>query len=144
MADRSIGGDKEVGEVTVPIHELYQNVNSNLGEEKVVEYQLSVQEFPANSSVMDLLERAGQGSFRWTPYGFPLKEELRPWLNHEQVNDPTCKLKMGDVIELTPPIPDKSLTKCREEIQRMYNCGVTISSTVLAASRPSTMGSLIS
>ncbi|CAI9779948.1 unnamed protein product [Fraxinus pennsylvanica] len=101
--------------------------------------KMSVQEFPANSSVMDFLERAGQGSSRWTPYGFPLKEELRPRLNHEQVNDPTCKLKMGDVIELTPPIPDKSLTECREEIQRMYNRGVTISSTVPAAS---TMGSL--
>lgn len=95
---------------------------------------MSVQEFPANSSVMHLLERAGQGSSRWTPYGFPLKEELRPRLNHQQVNDPTCKLKMGDVVELTPAIPDKSLTECREEIQRMYNRGVTMSSTVPAAS----------
>ncbi|KAL6334853.1 hypothetical protein AAG906_022842 [Vitis piasezkii] len=35
------------------------------------------------------------GSSRWTPYGFPIKAELRPRLNHEAVNDPTCKLKMG-------------------------------------------------
>ncbi|KAL2469243.1 Uncharacterized protein Fot_50819 [Forsythia ovata] len=40
MADRSIGGDKEVGQVTVQIHELYQSVNSNPGEERVVEYQV--------------------------------------------------------------------------------------------------------
>ncbi|KAL2555025.1 putative GTP diphosphokinase RSH3 [Forsythia ovata] len=93
--------------------------------------KMSVQEFPANSSMMDLLERAGQSSCRWTPYGFPVKEELRPRLNHEPVNDPNRKLKMGDVVELTPAIPDKSLTECREEIQRMYNRGVT---TVPAAS----------
>jgi len=40
MADRSIGWDKEVGEVTVPIDELFQNVNSNPGGERVVEYQV--------------------------------------------------------------------------------------------------------
>ncbi|KAL6972652.1 putative GTP diphosphokinase rsh3, chloroplastic [Sarracenia purpurea var. burkii] len=89
---------------------------------------MSVQEFPANSTVLDLLERAGQRSFRWTPYEFPVKEELRPRLNNEPVvSDPTCKLQMGDVVELSPAIPDKSLTECREEIQRMYDCGVTLS-----------------
>ncbi|KAI3455626.1 hypothetical protein Pfo_012289 [Paulownia fortunei] len=97
--------------------------------------KMSVQEFPANSSVLDLLETAGRGSSRWTSYGFPVKEELRPRLNHEPVSDPTCKLKMGDVVELTPAIPDKSLTEYREEIQRMYDRGLTISSAVpLAAS----------
>ena len=40
--------------------------------------KMSVQEFPANSTIMDLLERAGRGSSKWTPYRFPLKEELRP------------------------------------------------------------------
>lgn len=90
--------------------------------------KMSVQEFPANATVLDLMERTGRGSFRWTPYGFPVKEELRPRLNNEPVSDPTCKLKMGDVVELTPAIPDKSLTEYREEIQRMYNRGVTVSS----------------
>ncbi|KAL7140383.1 hypothetical protein ABFS83_09G117200 [Erythranthe nasuta] len=83
--------------------------------------KMSVQEFPANSSVMDLLEKAGQGSSRLQ-------------LNHEPVIDPvTCKLKMGDVVELTPAIPDKSLTEYREEIQRMYNKGLTVPSTMTSA-----------
>ncbi|CAA3029688.1 probable GTP diphosphokinase RSH2, chloroplastic, partial [Olea europaea subsp. europaea] len=56
--------------------------------------KMSVHEFPANSNVMVLLERAGQGSSIWTTYGFPVMEELRPQLNHEPVGDPTCKLKM--------------------------------------------------
>ncbi|KAH7547079.1 hypothetical protein FEM48_Zijuj01G0269100 [Ziziphus jujuba var. spinosa] len=90
--------------------------------------KMSVQEFPANSTMMDLLERSGRGSLRWTPYGFPLKEELRPRLNHQPVSDTMCKVKMGDVVELTPAIPDKSLTEYREEIQRMYNRGSTVSS----------------
>ncbi|RVX17046.1 putative GTP diphosphokinase RSH3, chloroplastic [Vitis vinifera] len=96
--------------------------------------KMSVQECPANSTIMDLLERTGRGSSRWTPYGFPIKEELRPRLNHEAVNDPTCKLKMGDVVELTPAIPDKSLIVYREEIQRMYERGVSVSSKWSAAS----------
>lgn len=90
--------------------------------------QMSVQEFSANSTVMDLLERVGRGSVRWSPYRFPVKEELRPRLNREPVCDPTHKLKMGDVVELTPTIPDKSLTEYREEIQRMYDWGLTVSS----------------
>jgi GTP pyrophosphokinase len=88
--------------------------------------QMSVQEFPANSTIIDLLERSGRGSSRWALYGFPLKEELRPRLNHQPVSDPTCKLKMGDVVELTPAISDKSLTEYREEIQRMYNRELTV------------------
>ncbi|CAL9009699.1 unnamed protein product [Prunus brigantina] len=96
--------------------------------------KMSVQEFPTNSTIMDLLERTGRGSLRWTPYGFPLKEELRPRLNHVAVSDPTCKLQMGDVVELTPAIPDKSLTEYREEIQRMYDQGMSVSSTGPAAS----------
>ncbi|KAK6914683.1 hypothetical protein RJ641_019800 [Dillenia turbinata] len=89
--------------------------------------KMSVQEFPANSTVRDLLERAGRGSSRWTPFGFPLKEELRPRLNHEPVNDASCRLKMGDVVELTPALPDKSLIEYREEIQRMYDRGLSVS-----------------
>ncbi|XP_074268225.1 putative GTP diphosphokinase RSH2, chloroplastic [Silene latifolia] len=102
--------------------------------------KMSVQEFPTNSTMMDLLERTGNGSPRWTPYGFPVKEDLRPRLNHEPVSDPTCKLKMGDVIELTPAIPDKSLVEYREEIQRMYNRGRSVSTPGVAAGRPSVVG----
>ncbi|CAL5195756.1 unnamed protein product [Lathyrus oleraceus] len=89
--------------------------------------KMSVQEFCANSTVLDLLERAGRASCRLTTYRFPLKEELRPRLNHKPVSDPNCKLKMGDVVELTPAIPDKYLTEYREEIQRMYDRGLTVS-----------------
>ncbi|KAA8541631.1 hypothetical protein F0562_022783 [Nyssa sinensis] len=95
--------------------------------------KMSVQELPANSTMLDLLERAGRGSSRWITFGFPLKE-LRPKLNHEPVSDPSCKLKMGDLVELAPGIPGKSLTECREEIQRMYDRGLTVSSPGPAAS----------
>lgn len=96
--------------------------------------QMSVQEFSANSTILDLLERAGRASSRLTTYRFPLKEELRPRLNHKPVSDPNSKLKMGDVIELTPAIPDKYLTEYREEIQRMYDRGLTVSSMGNSAS----------
>ena len=85
--------------------------------------QISVQQFPANSTIMDLLVKSGRGGSRW-------KEELKPRLNLRPVNDPTCKLKMGDVLELTPAIPDKSLTtECMEKTQRMYDRELTESST---------------
>lgn len=96
---------------------------------------MSVQEFPANSTLMDLLGRAGRGSTKWTPYGFPVKEELRPKLNQEPVSDPSCKLKMGDVVELTPTISDKSLTVYREEIQRTYDRGISTSSVASNSAR---------
>lgn len=82
---------------------------------------MSVHEFPANSTVRDLMERVGQGNFRWSSDGFPVKEELRPRLNYKPVGDPTCELKMGDVVELTPAIPVKALAEYRKQIQRMYN-----------------------
>ncbi|KAK1307547.1 hypothetical protein QJS10_CPA09g00108 [Acorus calamus] len=88
--------------------------------------KMSVQEFPPNSTVMDLLERVGRGSSRWPPYRIPIKEELRPKLNHEPVSNPHRKLKMGDVVELTPAIPHKYLSEYREEIQRMYDGGHTV------------------
>ncbi|EPS68672.1 hypothetical protein M569_06094 [Genlisea aurea] len=84
--------------------------------------QMSVQEFPMGSSMMDLLETMGRGSCI-------AKEELRPQVNHEAVVDPGCKLRMGDVVELTPAIPYKSLTVYREEIQRMYDRGLQSSSS---------------
>ncbi|KAG9148515.1 hypothetical protein Leryth_026904 [Lithospermum erythrorhizon] len=99
---------------------------------------MSVQEFPANSTITDLLARV-HGSCRWTPYGFPVKEDLRPRVNHTPVGDPTCKLKMGDVVELSLSLPDKSLTEYREEIQRMYNQGLPLSNAK-AATRPRSLG----
>ncbi|CAH2033522.1 unnamed protein product [Thlaspi arvense] len=89
--------------------------------------KMTVQEFPASSTVSDLLSRAGPGSSRWSMYSIPAKEELRPRLNQRPVSDVKCKLKMGDVVELTPAIPDKSLTEYREEIQRMYDRGLAFS-----------------
>uniref|UniRef100_A0A5K0X040 Uncharacterized protein n=5 Tax=Nymphaea colorata TaxID=210225 RepID=A0A5K0X040_9MAGN len=80
---------------------------------------MSVQEFPANSVLMDLLEKDGQDD------SVPAKEELRPRLNGLPVVDPHRKLKMGDVVELTPSIPDKSLTEYREEIRRMFDSDLT-------------------
>ncbi|KAI3727357.1 hypothetical protein L1987_67171 [Smallanthus sonchifolius] len=90
--------------------------------------KMSVQEFPANSTLKDIVAVAGQRSCRWSPYGFSVKHELMPKVNHEAVNDFNCKLKMGDVVELIPKIPDKSLTEYREEIQRMYEIGVPVTS----------------
>lgn len=90
---------------------------------------MSVQEFLANSTVVDALERVSRGSSRWMSYGFAVKEELRLRVNNELVSDPTCKLKMGDVVELAPTIPYKSLVKYREEIQRMYDRGLPVSRT---------------
>ncbi|CAH8392712.1 unnamed protein product [Eruca vesicaria subsp. sativa] len=89
--------------------------------------KMTVQEFPASSTVSDLLSRAGPGSSRWSTFSMPAKEELRPRLNQTPVSDLKCKLKMGDVVELTPAIPDESLTEYREEIQRMYDRGLAFS-----------------
>jgi hypothetical protein len=47
---------------------------------------------------------------------------------------------MGDVIELTPTIPDKYLTEYREEIQRMYDRGLTVSSMGTTATASSMVG----
>ncbi|KAJ4958090.1 hypothetical protein NE237_025201 [Protea cynaroides] len=99
--------------------------------------KMSVQEFPANSTMMDLMERVGRVNSRWYPYWFSVKEELRPRLNHEPVSEPTRKLKMGDVVELTPAIPDKSLTEYREEIQRMYDRDSNMSVSSIGVTRGS-------
>ncbi|GKD98508.1 probable GTP diphosphokinase RSH2, chloroplastic, partial [Tanacetum coccineum] len=48
--------------------------------------EMSVQEFPANATVKDVLDRAGEGSYRWSPYGFSVKQELIAKLNHEAVS----------------------------------------------------------
>ncbi|KAK1607594.1 hypothetical protein QYE76_031267 [Lolium multiflorum] len=85
--------------------------------------KMSVQELSANSTIVDLMERVSANGPRLSPYNFPLKEELRPRVNHQPVNDPNRTLCMGDVVELTPALPHKSLTEYREEIQRMYERG---------------------
>ncbi|RWW16821.1 hypothetical protein BHE74_00020458 [Ensete ventricosum] len=82
---------------------------------------MAIQELPTDSTVMDLLERVGRGSARCHGYGFTVKEELRPRLNNQPVDDPNRKLRMGDLVELTPAISDRSLMEYREEIQRMYD-----------------------
>jgi hypothetical protein len=84
---------------------------------------MSVQEFPANSTVMDLMDLVGANSPRWSPYSIPMKEDLRPRVNHQPIINPNRKLSMGDVVELTPALPRKSLSGYREEIQRMYDRG---------------------
>jgi hypothetical protein len=66
-----------------------------------------------------------------------MKEDLRPKVNHEPISDLGRSLSMGDVVELTPALPNKSLTKYREEIQRMYDCG----GFALAATRSGSGGS---
>ncbi|KAJ0755665.1 putative GTP diphosphokinase [Helianthus annuus] len=76
--------------------------------------KMSVQEFPANSRVKDLVD---------VRYGFSVKEEVLLKVNREAVDDFNFKLRMGDVVELGPKLPDKSLTEYREEIQRMYEIG---------------------
>ncbi|GER53565.1 RELA/SPOT homolog 3 [Striga asiatica] len=88
--------------------------------------KMSVHDLPANSSIKDLLEKSGQGISGWASNALSIKQELRPRLNHEPVSDPACKLKMGDVVELTPALSDKSLTEYREEMQRMYDRGITV------------------
>ncbi|KAF5773597.1 hypothetical protein HanXRQr2_Chr13g0590351 [Helianthus annuus] len=76
--------------------------------------KMSVQEFPANSRVKDLVD---------VRYGFSVKEEVLLKVNREAVDDFNFRLRMGDVVELGPKLPDKSLTEYREEIQRMYEIG---------------------
>ncbi|KAG6520924.1 probable GTP diphosphokinase RSH2, chloroplastic [Zingiber officinale] len=90
--------------------------------------KMSVQEFPADTTVSDLMDRGGEGSPGGSPCSFPVNLELRPRLNHKPVTDPSQKLKMGDVVELTPELSDESLTEYREEIQRMYERGLALSS----------------
>ncbi|CAN6480224.1 unnamed protein product [Victoria cruziana] len=91
--------------------------------------KMSVQEFPANSMVMDLLERIEQDG---SAYGVPVKEELRPRLNGQPVGDTHRRLKMGDLVELTPSIPQKSLIECREEIRRMFDRDPTLTKRGMA------------
>uniref|UniRef100_A0A0D6QVV6 GTP diphosphokinase n=1 Tax=Araucaria cunninghamii TaxID=56994 RepID=A0A0D6QVV6_ARACU len=82
--------------------------------------KMTVHELPPNSTVKQLLNKMSCTSSPFMSYGVTTKEELRPKVNHETVSDPNQKLKMGDLVELTPSISDTSLTEYREEIRRMY------------------------
>jgi len=92
--------------------------------------KMSVEEFPAHSTLMDLFGRLARASSRWSGYSLAQKEELRPRLNHQPVEllDRFRKLMMGDIVELTPQIPVKSLSGYRDEIQRMYDANVVSAS----------------
>ncbi|GJR97905.1 probable GTP diphosphokinase RSH2, chloroplastic [Tanacetum coccineum] len=43
--------------------------------------EMSVQKYHANATVKDVLDRAGEGSYRWSQYGFSVKQELIAKLN---------------------------------------------------------------
>lgn len=83
--------------------------------------KMTVQELAPNSTVKSLLEKMGSDTLPFTSYGATIKEELRPKLNHETVCDLNKNLKTGDLVELSPSIPDKSLIECREEMKRLFN-----------------------
>ncbi|KMZ59758.1 hypothetical protein ZOSMA_65G00920 [Zostera marina] len=92
--------------------------------------KMFVKEFPAHSTLMDLFGRLARASSRWSGYSLAQKEELRSRLNHQPVEllDRFRKLMMGDIVELTPHIHDKSLSGYRDEIQRMYDANVVSAS----------------
>lgn len=104
-------------------------------------WQMSVRELPAHSTAMDLLKSSGSTgacSKRWNQHGdFPVKEEMRPRLNRQPLADPTRKLRMGDMVELNPTLPDRALTEYREEIRRMYDKGVAAATTTATVGRMS-------
>ena len=45
---------------------------------------------------MDLMHRVGANSPRWSPYSIPMKEDLRPKVNHEPISDLGRALSMYD------------------------------------------------
>lgn len=94
--------------------------NDNLLVIMLEDDKMTVQELPPNSTVKDLLDKIAYGSSPFTSYGLPIQEDLRPRVNHKTVSDPCQKLKMGDLVELTPSIPHTSLTEYRKEISRMF------------------------
>lgn len=82
--------------------------------------RMMVQELPGGSTVADLLyKRVVDDSFAAT-CGIAFCEELRPSVNHKVVDNIQQVLKMGDLVEMTPLIPDESLVEYREKIKRMF------------------------
>lgn len=80
-----------------------------------------VQELLGNSTVADLLERTSKedDALVVTVGGF--WEAARPKVNHKEVDDFQQKLKMGDLVELQPCMPGKSLNEYRDKLRRMYD-----------------------
>lgn len=74
--------------------------------------KMTVQEQPPNITVKQLLDELN--------YEAPIKEELRPRVNQKTVSNLNQKLKMGDLVELTPSISDTSLIEYREKMRRLY------------------------
>eukprot|EP00250_Pteridium_aquilinum_P011200 c198_g1_i1 orf=267-2537(-) len=82
--------------------------------------KMMVQELPGNSTVADLLERTTrEDALVATVGGF--WEEARPKVNRKDVDNIQQKLKMGDLVELLPCVPGKSLNEYREKLRRMYD-----------------------
>lgn len=82
--------------------------------------KMVVQELPAGSTVADLLhKRCIEDSFVATG-GVGFCEELGPRVNHKVVEDIQQILRMGDLVEMTPLIPNTSLVEYRNKIKRMY------------------------
>lgn len=87
--------------------------------------KMTVQELPGGSTVADLLHRrVMEDSFAAT-CGVAFCEELRPRVNHKTVDDIQQILKMGDLVEMTPLIPDDSLIEYRNRIKRMFEDTIT-------------------
>ncbi|KAI5081841.1 hypothetical protein GOP47_0001584 [Adiantum capillus-veneris] len=81
--------------------------------------KMMVQELPGSSTVADLLERTTkEDALVATVGGF--WEEARPKVNHKNVEDIQQELKMGDLVELQPSVPGKSLNEYREKLRRMF------------------------
>ncbi|MCO5587304.1 hypothetical protein L7F22_041252 [Adiantum nelumboides] len=87
--------------------------------------KMIVQELPGGSTVADLLQRrATEDSFAAT-CGMAFYEELRPKVNHKVIDSIQQVLKMGDLVEMTSSIPNKSLIEYRNTIKRMFGDTVT-------------------
>lgn len=84
------------------------------------EDKMTVQEMPGGSTIADLLQRsANEGSLVATP-GIGFGEELRPKVNHKVIKDINQRLKMGDLIDMTPCIQRKCLNEYREQLKRLF------------------------
>ncbi|KAF0908166.1 hypothetical protein E2562_022966 [Oryza meyeriana var. granulata] len=77
--------------------------------------KMSVQEFPQNSTILDLLKRASSYDM-----------QLRLRLNCHVVHNLNQELKMGDVVELIPSTPCKPGGYARE-FHQMYDNRLTVS-----------------
>eukprot|EP00250_Pteridium_aquilinum_P007630 c17304_g1_i1 orf=230-2401(-) len=87
--------------------------------------KMVVQELSGGSTVADLLhKRSTEDSFAAT-CGVAFCEELRPRVNYKMVDDIQQILKMGDLVEMTPLIPNDSLIEYRNRLKRIFGDTVT-------------------